>query len=139
MAEATEKWWDTMRKDQTAYNIAFRTAMSFFEQIGQEEETAALFARYMRGLGQSEGLAMRHILAGFDWAGLKEGHIVDVSLSLPCPLPSLFPLISLSISCHMILRSPFEAPFPKSIDQTPDPQTHASELNLTVHAHPHLV
>jgi len=90
IAEATQKWGDTVRKDQTAYNVAFGTDMPFFEHIGREEETAALFARYMRSQGQSEALAMRHILEGFDWAALGKGHVVDVSPSLPRPLLSTF-------------------------------------------------
>lgn len=102
MAEATSKWGDTVRKDQTAYNIAFRTDMPFFEHIGLKEETAALFARYMRSQGQNEALARRHILKGFDWAALGKGHVVDVS---PLSTSSLVPFPTPSCSLHDLMSS----------------------------------
>lgn len=55
MAEATQNLGDTVRKDQTAYNNAFGTEMPVFEHVGREEETAALFARYMRSHGSVKG------------------------------------------------------------------------------------
>lgn len=55
MAEATQDLGDIVRKDQTAYNIAFGTEMPVFEHVGREEETAALFARYMRSHGSVKG------------------------------------------------------------------------------------
>lgn len=82
MTGATQKWGDTVQKNQTAYNVAFGTDMPFFDHVGRQEETAALFARYMRSQEHSEGSTMRHILKVFDWAALGEGHVVDVSLSL---------------------------------------------------------
>ena len=88
---ATQKWGNTARKDQTAYNIAMGTDVPFFEHIGQTKETPDLFARYMRSQGQSDGMALKHVLDGIDWARIKHGHIVDVwSISLsPTHPPSV--------------------------------------------------
>ena len=82
--DATEKWGETVRKDQTAYNVAFKTDLPFFEDIARDKERVETFARYMRNQGQSEGLALKHVLDGFDWAGLGNGHVVDVK---PTSLP----------------------------------------------------
>ena len=133
-AEATLKWGDTVRKDQTAYNIAFKTDMPFFEHIGLREETAGVFARYMRSLGQDEGLAMRHVLKGFDWAALGSGHVIDVSLVLSAsffvpfpPQPLLLPARS-----HVLPLGPSVNPLFLIL-----PQYCASNWPTThTHAHP---
>ena len=82
MTEAAQTWGNTVQTNQTAFNVAFGTEKSFFEHIGEQEETAALFARYMRSRTKVEELALRHILEGFDWAALRDGHVVDVSCGL---------------------------------------------------------
>jgi hypothetical protein len=42
---------------------------------------AAGFAAYMRSLGASPGIALKHILTGFDWGCLGKANIVDVGYS----------------------------------------------------------
>lgn len=81
-AEATERWGGTLKNNETAFNIAYRTETPFFEYLKHSRELTELFAKYMRGLGESEGLDPRHVLGGFDWAGLGEAHVVDVSSQL---------------------------------------------------------
>ena len=100
--EATEKWGDTVRRDQTAYNIAFETDLPFFEHIGRDEETTALFARYMRSLAQSKGMAMKFILEGFDWVSLGKSHVVDVSTSYSL-LFHLYLVFSLNILSFLVV------------------------------------
>ena len=81
LAEATDRWGDTQASNQTAYNIAFNTELPFFAHVAESKERTEMFAKYMRSLGHSEALALRHVLDGFNWAGLGEAHIIDVSCS----------------------------------------------------------
>ena len=96
MTEATGSCENTVWKDQTAYNVAFGTEKSFFEHIGEKEETAALFARYMRSQKNAEGGELKYILEGYDWAALGNGHVVDVSVALSRYLFSHSPMKTLS-------------------------------------------
>lgn len=77
-AAATERWGETTEKYQTAYNVAFDTELPFFKHLTQEPGRATNFAAYMRSLGESEGLAFKHILTGFDWTSVGKAKIVDV-------------------------------------------------------------
>lgn len=79
-AEATEKWESTAEKDQTAFNIAAQTDVSFFNYFAQSFELSNQFASYMRSVQASSGTSLRHLLTGYDWANLDKGAVViDVS------------------------------------------------------------
>ncbi|ESZ99285.1 hypothetical protein SBOR_0326 [Sclerotinia borealis F-4128] len=77
-AEATARWGDTSEKNQTAYNIAFGTDLPFFGHLAQSQERTANFAAYMRSLSDSQGVALRHILTGFNWSSFEKANVVDV-------------------------------------------------------------
>ncbi|KAF2234946.1 S-adenosyl-L-methionine-dependent methyltransferase [Viridothelium virens] len=80
MSEAHHKWGPaSMRTHETAYNIAFDTDLPFFEHISRDEAKTSEFARYMRNVRSSEGVALEHLVAGFTWKDLCDGGvIVDV-------------------------------------------------------------
>lgn len=79
-ADATQRWGRTEAKNETAYNVAFRTDLPFFDDIKQRRGLANEFARYMQSQARSDGLRYQHLVHGLDWAGrFGEGaHIVDV-------------------------------------------------------------
>ena len=81
-AEATEKWGSTVEKDQTAFNVAARTDVPFFDYFAKSSELSSQFASYMRSVQASSGTSLRHLLTGYDWAKLDEGAVV-VDVSVP--------------------------------------------------------
>jgi 6-hydroxytryprostatin B O-methyltransferase len=82
MTEQTGKWGVTMAKNQTAYNIAFDTDLSFFDHMAQSPERSKQFAGYMKSVTSSPGVNMQHLLNGFDWQALGAATIVDVSMPM---------------------------------------------------------
>ncbi|KAI7972817.1 hypothetical protein EIK77_003963 [Talaromyces pinophilus] len=81
-ARATERWGDSKDKNETAYNLAFNTPMAFFDHVSQSEEMTQHFAGYMRGQGRSSGLAVEHLITGYDWARLGPAHLRDIDPSI---------------------------------------------------------
>jgi 6-hydroxytryprostatin B O-methyltransferase len=77
--EATERWGDTTKKNETAYNLAMDTELTFFEHINSQSELNEEFGAYMKSQASSKsGTNVQFLLQGFDWAGLGEATIVDV-------------------------------------------------------------
>lgn len=81
LVEATEKWPEAIRKNETAYNIAFDTDLAFFEHLNTDPQKIKEFAGYMKHVQQSEGTSLRHLVQGFNWAALGKGKVVDVSIT----------------------------------------------------------
>lgn len=79
-AEATEKWGVTDKKNETAFNVALKTDLPFFNFLSQSSGLAESFASYMRSVQSNYGTSLKHLLSGFDWAGVGEGVVVDVSI-----------------------------------------------------------
>lgn len=78
LVEATEKWGDSVRKNETAFNIAFDTDRPFFDYLSQFPERTKQFAGYMKSVTNSEGTDIKHLLSGFDWASLGEATVIDI-------------------------------------------------------------
>lgn len=87
MTDAHQRWGpDTTRTYETAYNIAFHTDLPFFDHIGRNEDQMGDFARYMRSVRSSEGVHIKHLLAGYTWQNIREGGmVVDVSVLIWVP------------------------------------------------------
>lgn len=79
-AQATEKWQDSIRGNETAYNIAMNTDLSFFDHLKANPDLSAEFGRYMKSQSTvNVGASVDHLLKGLDWASLGEAKVVDVS------------------------------------------------------------
>ena len=77
MAAAHQRWGPaSMRTYETAYNIAFDTDLPFFEHLGRDEAKMDEFARYMRNVRSSEGIDLKHLVAGFTWQDIRDGGVV---------------------------------------------------------------
>lgn len=83
MTAAHQRWGPaSMHTNETAYNIAFNTDLPFFEYISKDEAKIGEFARYMRNIRSSEGVDLKHLVAGFTWQDIRNGGVViDVSSS----------------------------------------------------------
>ncbi|KAL3420845.1 hypothetical protein PVAG01_07290 [Phlyctema vagabunda] len=77
--EATEKWGSMSKKNETAVNIAMDTNLPLFDFISQSPEMTQQFIAYMKNVQTSEGTHIRHLVAGYNWASLKDSIVVDVS------------------------------------------------------------
>lgn len=81
-AEATKKWGVTDKKNETAFNAALKTDLPFFNFLSQSSGLADCFASYMQSVQSSYGTSLNHLLSSFDWAGVGEGVVIDVGISL---------------------------------------------------------
>lgn len=84
LTDATDKWGETTSKTETAFNIAMNSEVPFFDYLSQSKELTKRFAGYMKCVTATQGTAIDHLLEGFDWAGLGEAKVVDVSPSCVC-------------------------------------------------------
>lgn len=76
---ATEKYGVTDKKNETAFNVARNSDLAYFDYMAQSPERGKQFASYMKNVLASEGTKVDHVVKGFDWEGLGEATVVDVS------------------------------------------------------------
>ncbi|KAB5536171.1 O-methyltransferase-domain-containing protein [Coniochaeta sp. 2T2.1] len=97
MVEATERWAGSAQKTETAYNIAFKHDLPFFDHLSQNEQLTAQFSRYMKSVTDGQAMDLSHLVNGFDWKSLADGSlVVDIggstghgSLALGAAYPGL--------------------------------------------------
>lgn len=78
--EATERWGDTTKMDETAYSLAAGTHMPFYKHIHSTPEMAEEFEGYMKSrLVINPIVTVDELVSNFDWARLGDGLVVDVS------------------------------------------------------------
>ena len=77
-ADATDKYQDSDKNNETAANIAMNTELSSFDFITRNKELGRYFGAYMKGVQASEGTNFRHVISGYDWESLGEGFVVHV-------------------------------------------------------------
>jgi len=84
MAAAAKKWGpNSTQSYETAFNVALDTDLPFFDYLSRNKEMMAEFSAYMRNVRSSDGVALRHLTAGFAWDMLpKDGTVVDVGGSV---------------------------------------------------------
>ncbi|KAI9707017.1 MAG: hypothetical protein M1820_004605 [Bogoriella megaspora] len=95
--EATEKWPDSIKGNETAYNIAMKTDLSFFDHLKTNPDLSSEFGRYMKSQSTVHaGASVDHLVTAFDWAALGKAKVVDVggnsgsaSLALARAFPDL--------------------------------------------------
>lgn len=79
--QATEKWPNSTKGNETAYNIAMKTELPFFDHLKSSPELGAEFGAYMKSQASvHSGASVNHLLHGFDWQALGKAKVVDVSI-----------------------------------------------------------
>ncbi|KAF2399588.1 S-adenosyl-L-methionine-dependent methyltransferase [Trichodelitschia bisporula] len=78
MVEMTERWEGDEAKDHTAFNVAFETPLPMFGWLKGAPDHAARFARLMTAINTSPAYDVKHLVGGYEWAGLGGGRVVDV-------------------------------------------------------------
>ena len=77
--QATEKWPNPTKSNETAYNLTMKTNLSFFDHLKANPDLSAEFGKYMNSLTTAhEGASVDHLSKGLDWAALGEAKVVDV-------------------------------------------------------------
>ena len=74
--EQTQKWPGSVKKNETAYNLAFDHEMDFFQHLSASPELTKQFSGYMKSVTDGRGTDLEHMVHGFDWAGLPENALV---------------------------------------------------------------
>lgn len=74
--EATQKWGETDKKTETAFNIGMNKQMPFFDYVREEPGMATMFSSYMRNVASTEGISFHHLTEGFAWGDLPAGSLV---------------------------------------------------------------
>ncbi|KAF5021128.1 hypothetical protein F66182_6828 [Fusarium sp. NRRL 66182] len=79
LTKATEKWGDTSATNETAYNIAHDTDVSFFQHLVNKPHLNEQFHAFMKSRAVSHtGSNVEHLLDAFDWKSLGEAKVVDI-------------------------------------------------------------
>ena len=89
-ADATERYQDSEKDNETAANIAMDTTLSSFDFITKHKELGKHFGAYMKGVQASEGTNFRHVVSGYNWESLGDGFVVHVR---DCPKAWFFNLL----------------------------------------------
>lgn len=78
--QATERWPDPTKGNETAYSLTMNTDLSFFDHLKANPDLSAEFGKYMKSQSTVHtGASVDHLLQGLDWAALGEAKVVDVS------------------------------------------------------------
>ncbi|KAL9079180.1 MAG: hypothetical protein Q9157_001931 [Trypethelium eluteriae] len=78
-AQASKKWPGPTKNNETAYNLAMNTNLSFFDHLKADPELSAEFGKYMESQSiVHAGASVQHLLKGLDWAALGKAKVVDV-------------------------------------------------------------
>lgn len=77
---ALERWGHGSQDlNKTAFNYAFDTDKYLYGYFEENQGIRERFSNTMAWAATSDAMSHRHVLAGYDWASLGEGTIVDVA------------------------------------------------------------
>jgi 6-hydroxytryprostatin B O-methyltransferase len=78
LVEATQRWGETTKKTETAFNLSLHTDLSFFDYLSSSPEFTQRFSGYMKNVAKGEATSIKHLVQGYDWASLGNATVVDV-------------------------------------------------------------
>ncbi|KAF5637636.1 bikaverin cluster-O-methyltransferase [Fusarium tjaetaba] len=78
MVTAHERWPDSTAPNKAAFNAAFNTDLRMYEYIAKQPDVYKLFGRVMDAIATSPKSDLKHLVSGFDWAGLGKANVVDI-------------------------------------------------------------
>jgi 6-hydroxytryprostatin B O-methyltransferase len=80
MVEATERWPQGGKINETAFNVALDTDLPFFQHLQKNPELLAKYTEYQRAVSGTEGLDLKHVVHGYDWKKLGVSTVIDVRI-----------------------------------------------------------
>ena len=75
--DALVKWPGSEEPTQTGFNLANNTDDPIFVELGKHPERAKSFADSMTYFNMKPGFENKHVVEGYDWAGVGNGLLVD--------------------------------------------------------------
>ncbi|RYP27843.1 hypothetical protein DL767_007491 [Monosporascus sp. MG133] len=92
MVTAHERWPDSTAPNNTAFNAAFNTDLCMYEYIAKQPELYKLFGGVMDAVATSPKSDLKHLVSGFDWAGLGKAMVIGGNIGHSCvTLAKAFP------------------------------------------------
>jgi 6-hydroxytryprostatin B O-methyltransferase len=82
MVEMTLSQLSDTDEPKTAFQIAHGTDLGFFPYLSQNPTIAKRLANGMRDISAAGETHIRHLVNGYDWAGLNNANVVDIGGSL---------------------------------------------------------
>ncbi|KAF4989101.1 hypothetical protein FGRMN_9343 [Fusarium graminum] len=76
MVKATEKWPGSVKKTETAYNVAFHHGLPFFDHLSHSPILTKQFSGYMKSVTDGQGMDLSHLVNGFNWSDLPDDSLV---------------------------------------------------------------
>lgn len=85
MAPALAKWPKSEELHETPFSLAFDYYKpgGFFQYTKENADSQKRFFNVMREVGMAPGVDYRHVAKGYDWEGLGNATVIDVSLPHP--------------------------------------------------------
>ena len=80
MAAATQRFGDSQRPDESAYNLTFNISATFASACAQRPKLQRQWLAYLRYATGDVDTSLTEILKRFDWLNLGKATVVDVSL-----------------------------------------------------------
>ncbi|TAQ84671.1 hypothetical protein B7494_g7015 [Chlorociboria aeruginascens] len=105
IAEATERWGATEKKNETPFNIVRDTDMPFLDYVGKSPELSEQYAAHVKHTSLDEGTIVKHLSSGFDWGSLGEATIVDICRGPP-NLLAITALATIHPKLKFVLQKP---------------------------------
>ena len=103
MAAATQRFGQSQRPHESAYNLALNTSITFASMCEKRSKLQRQWPAYLRHAMGDVELSVADVLTCFDWLSLGNATVVEVSLRilifwsslkfrLPCHSPSHSPI-----------------------------------------------
>lgn len=79
IADALAKWGPSQKPNEAGYNIAMNTDKTVWETLNQNQVAQEAFGKFMNSTSSVLGV-IETLITGYDWAGLGDAIVVDVSI-----------------------------------------------------------
>lgn len=113
MAAATQRFGQSQRPHESAYNVALNTSTTFVNMCEQRSKLQRQWPAYLRHAMGDVELSVTDVLTCFDWLSLGNATVVEVSLRIfdpRAPLVSPSVLFSLSLAKSLVNALSFVIP-----------------------------
>lgn len=82
MAAATQRFGQSQRPHESAYNVALNTSITFVNMCEQRSKLQRQWPAYLRHAMGGVELSVTDVLTCFDWPSLGSATVVEVSLRI---------------------------------------------------------
>ena len=103
MATATQRFGQSQRPHESAYNVALNTSVTFMSMCEQRSKLERQWSAYLRHAMSDVELSIADVLTSFDWLSLGNATVVEVSLRiLDFEYPFNFPPLAIRLLLYQV-------------------------------------